>query len=522
VDAAFGRAYAYADTISGQIAQMSWVDGSDKALRDFRYDAHGRLGRMAQGTTAISQCSPPSTFDSDQDGWLCTPQTSFTPSRVLGFEYDRASNLRKQVDSIASVADTAINAAGNRMTGWGGSTYTYDLDGNIASRTDSSGTVNFVYGGDGLLRKVIAGSDTTCYEYNAFGQLAFRGRECGRNTQPGITQRRVERIFIWDGDHIIAETDSTGTERFAEYGYLPGIDRPFALVTDSVPGTGSITRFFHQDELGNVIGLTRGNNIEQRIDYDPWGGVSSITGTVADTSRLRWKGLFWEGGNTRLYYMRNRWYDPEARRFTSQDPIGISGGLNHYAFADNDPINYSDPLGLDKCKEGAGPEWTDVYVEGSGWWCYRAGGGQFLPPVVINGKPDFPPPLPDAPVCAACGFSGSDKSAGGLSSTEAAEVFRQVGQALAPMSDAQLVGYAECAIRGTLGTAASGAARNGLMQAVLEGGNARSIAGRSVEGAKLGGLGGWVVWGTANAYSCSLTGTSLPGWLGRAMGGQRR
>ena len=378
VDAAFGRAYAYADTITGRVAQMSWVDGSDKVLRDFRYDAHGRLGRISQGTTATSQCSPPSSFDSDLDGWFCTPQTSFTPSRVLGFEYDRASNLRKQVDSVASVVDTAVNAVGNRMTSWGGRTYTYDLEGNIASRTDSSGTVNFVYGGDGLLRKVIAGSDTTCYEYNAFGQLAFRGRECGRNTQPGSTQRRVDRIFIWDGDHIIAETDSTGTKRFAEYGYLPGIDRPFALVTDSVPGTGSITRFYHQDELGNVIGLTRGNTVEQRIEYEPWGEVSSITGTVADTSRLRWKGLFWEGGNTRLYYVRNRWYDPGARRFTSQDPTGLAGGLNQYAFGHNDPVNYADPYGLEDTMVCSMQ--TDISVDlDTGRWsasngCKSAGG----------------------------------------------------------------------------------------------------------------------------------------------------
>jgi RHS repeat-associated protein len=388
VDAALGRAYAYADTIKGQIAQMTWVNGTDNVLTEFHYDAHGRLGRMAQGTTATSNCSPPSGLDLELEGWSCNPQTTFTPSRVLGFDYDRARNLRKQVDSISSVADTAVNAAGNRLSSWGATSYTYDLDGNMTSRTDSSGTVNFVYGGDGLMRKVIAGSDTTCYEYNAFGQLAYRGRNCARNSQPGITQRRVERIFIWDGDHIIAETDSTATQRFAEYGYLPGIDRPFALVTDSVPGTGAIVRFFHQDELGNVIGLTRGNNIEQRIEYEPWGEVSSITGTVADTSRLRWKGLFWEGGNTSLYYARNRWYDPNARRFTSQDPIGLDGGLNQYTFGSNDPINSADPTGLSQCvtivrhgNEGVvhTSGLTDVKYEGETWYetiCWGGGGGK--------------------------------------------------------------------------------------------------------------------------------------------------
>ena len=32
---------------------------------------------------------------------------------------------------------------------------------------------------------------------------------------------------------------------------------------------------------------------------------------------------------------------------TQEDPIGIAGGLNLYGYANGDPINYSDPFGLD-------------------------------------------------------------------------------------------------------------------------------------------------------------------------------
>jgi RHS repeat-associated protein len=31
-----------------------------------------------------------------------------------------------------------------------------------------------------------------------------------------------------------------------------------------------------------------------------------------------------------LYYFRARWYEPVTGRWLSNDPIGISGGLNQY------------------------------------------------------------------------------------------------------------------------------------------------------------------------------------------------
>ncbi|MGH9341354.1 MAG: RHS repeat-associated core domain-containing protein, partial [Acidobacteriota bacterium] len=48
-----------------------------------------------------------------------------------------------------------------------------------------------------------------------------------------------------------------------------------------------------------------------------------------------------------MYYYRARWYDAEARRFISEDPIGFSAGdpnLNRYV--GNSPTNFIDPSGL--------------------------------------------------------------------------------------------------------------------------------------------------------------------------------
>jgi RHS repeat-associated protein len=43
---------------------------------------------------------------------------------------------------------------------------------------------------------------------------------------------------------------------------------------------------------------------------------------------------------------RARYYDPAIGRFISEDPLGLGGGINRYAYVRNGPINLTDPQGL--------------------------------------------------------------------------------------------------------------------------------------------------------------------------------
>lgn len=48
---------------------------------------------------------------------------------------------------------------------------------------------------------------------------------------------------------------------------------------------------------------------------------------------------------TGLHYNRFRYYDSVVRRFVSQDPIGLLGGVNSFTYAPS-PNNWIDPFGL--------------------------------------------------------------------------------------------------------------------------------------------------------------------------------
>lgn len=73
-------------------------------------------------------------------------------------------------------------------------------------------------------------------------------------------------------------------------------------------------------------------------------GTTAVTG-AATTNAFDYTGRETDG--TGLKYYRARYYHPGLQRFISEDPIGLHGGdLNLYAYVQNRPTMFNDPLGL--------------------------------------------------------------------------------------------------------------------------------------------------------------------------------
>jgi RHS repeat-associated protein len=105
---------------------------------------------------------------------------------------------------------------------------------------------------------------------------------------------------------------------------------------------GAVTQYYHQDGLGSVVALSGATgSTDATRRYDAWGNTIASTGTLP---QFGYTGR--EPDATGLIYYRARYYDPSIGRFTQRDPIGLNGGINQYAYVNDNPVNFTDPEGL--------------------------------------------------------------------------------------------------------------------------------------------------------------------------------
>jgi RHS repeat-associated protein len=221
-----------------------------------------------------------------------------------------------------------------------------------------------IQAGNNAIAQVIAqaGSNNSQFTYDPFGRIV----KIVETRSGSVTSTKQ---FVWVNNELCEERDGSGilTKQFFGYGQTIG-GTPYFYTRDHENSVREMT-----DSSGNVVAA---------YSYTPDGRVTKLQGSTVD-SDFGYAGMYVHQPS-RLNLAVHRAYYPVLDRWLSRDPLGEGAGNNLYAYVANNPISYTDPLGLQLGFHSG--EWT-----GRGWSAgtYDTGGenGDYMP--MLPSDPGF-------------------------------------------------------------------------------------------------------------------------------------
>jgi RHS repeat-associated protein len=325
----------------------------------YSYDLAGRLTGISDTSAAIAAAVPPSGTSVQYSTslgydamnrptavtWSPAPSAAAAPaagSVTFGHSYNKVNQRIGQTVTdnswfnypAASPSTVSYTAnALNQYTAVGAVTPSYDGNGNLTS----DGTFTFGYDTENRLTSASGAGNTASYTFDAQGRRKTK-------TVNGMTT-----AFVTDAaNREVLEYDGASGAILRWYAYGLGPNDVLGQMNVAADTRATLV----PDMLGSVIGsLDSGSGVLSKVGYLPYGkgtsaGPFGFTGQRIDPE------------TSGLYYYRARHYSPAWGRFLQPDPIGYRGGNHLYAYVNNNPLNATDPLGLDCVSSGGATSCT--------------------------------------------------------------------------------------------------------------------------------------------------------------------
>ena len=307
--------------------------------RRYAYDKAGNLIQSADQRSGVLN------YVYDKIGRIQEARNSQT-GRSETFAFDPAHNILS--DKIAEGKGKGSNiSSGNRLESYNGIEYTYDALGNLIYRQLPDGE-NQYYQYDlenqlvrAEIKKPVGNTEIWTYAYDPFGRRLSKERQdklAWTSTDPKRTH------FVWDGSRLLQEYTYKGS-----YTYLytdQDSYEPLAQIFDNAKDSKQYLAYFHNDQISIPREMTDiHGNLLWYGEYTAWGRLKKDERVYKNAHQpFRLQNQYFDE-ETGLHYNLMRYYEPEAGRFVNQDPIGLLGGDNLYAFAPSTQA-WVDPLGL--------------------------------------------------------------------------------------------------------------------------------------------------------------------------------
>ena len=247
---------------------------------------------------------------------------------VTSYVYDGLNRLIHEAETGALTQGYTYDARGNRasMTVSGKERYTvsyaYDANNRLLTERKTRGLLTdlttYAYDANGsLLSKTFTGGDGSltgaAYTYNLFNQLSTAAENgltaaYAYNAQGIRTCKATatsQTYFLLDGGNVVGEHVGSKTVT-----YLRGAN----LISRSGDGKAVYYLFNAHGDVTELLSDT--GTVTHKYDYDAFGAEKKPD--PLDGNPFRYCGEYYDG-ETKTYYLRARYYDPNIGRFTQQD-----------------------------------------------------------------------------------------------------------------------------------------------------------------------------------------------------------
>ncbi len=236
----------------------------------------------------------------------------------------------------------------NQLTSIEQTTYTYDLNGNLITKHTSEEETHYTYDALDRLLSIESPTMRARFTYDSFHRRLSKTIDRYKN---GQWLRHKHHLYLYDDQNEIGATTSKG--KIIQLRVLGSTPRAEIGAAIAIELSNQIYAPIH-DLHGNVLALISLTTQETAESYqysafkeesvrDPTGEIHPRT-QIKNPWRFSSKRIDEETG---LIYYGRRYYDPEAARWITPDPLGYTIGMNLYSFVLNDPLIKIDLYGLE-------------------------------------------------------------------------------------------------------------------------------------------------------------------------------
>jgi RHS repeat-associated protein len=354
-------------------------------LADYLKSAQVRQPAASGGPAYAYDYTSTYSFDSAGATWRLLTAQRTTPLTTNGYTYDVFGNRRFESYNYPT---TGCGAGGNETAEFGGDNaltrivrndsecmrikrFWHDAAGNRLVQLDSNQAGTYL-GPQVILSytaktelyfamtwTIQAGTyDYSWHWYDGTGRRVITQRHTGSSWVPPTGPTGTATYYVYDGPDVGLTLVQSGTTWWPKARYLvDGVDEALAGRFATTTSSTATNLALISDRQGTTLAAMRADGTQETdVKYysrDPYGGLGGASGTEGSiNTETGYTGASMPIATGGFAYLRNRWYDPATGRFLTQDPIGLAGGVNLYAYAGSNPVAFRDPFGLKVCFRG--------------------------------------------------------------------------------------------------------------------------------------------------------------------------